>query len=76
MLTVWNLEETNDDLRIELKAAIMEKHIAFRLTNKANQLAADRLDTWHQEHTMQHTAEDKLARQLKSAKQLELILEE
>ena len=71
-----SLAETNDDLRIVLKAAITEKHNAFRLTNKAKRLAADRLDKWHQERTMQSTADDKLARQLKSGKQLELILEE
>jgi hypothetical protein len=36
-----SLEETHDDLRIELKAAITDKHTAFRLTNKARRLAAD-----------------------------------
>jgi hypothetical protein len=71
-----SLEETNDDLRSKLKAAITQKHTTFRLTGKAKRLEANRLDKWHQERTRQRNAEDKLARQVKFSKQLELILEE
>ncbi len=46
-----SLEETNDHLRSKLKSAIMEKRAAFRLTNKAKKLVAQRLDKWHVEHT-------------------------
>ena len=71
-----SLEETNDDFKIELKAAIIEKHTVFGFTNKARWLAAERLEMRHQERTMQRTAEDKLARQLKSATQMDQIIEE
>jgi hypothetical protein len=46
------LEETNDNLRSKLKAAIAEKGAAFRLTRKAKKLAAQQLDNWHEERNM------------------------
>jgi hypothetical protein len=39
-----SLEETNDDIRSKLKAAIAKKHAAFMLMRKAKKLAAQRLD--------------------------------
>jgi hypothetical protein len=47
-----SLEETNDNLRSKLKAAIAEKGAAFRLTRKAKKLAAQQLDNWHEERNM------------------------
>ncbi len=71
-----SLEETNDDLRSKLKAAIAKKRAAFRLMRKAKKLATQRLDNWHEERNMWGIAQDKLAQQEKTVKQLELILEE
>jgi hypothetical protein len=55
---------------------IAKKHAAFRLTRKAKKLAAQQLDNWHEERNMGRIAQDKFAEQEKTAKQLELILEE
>ena len=40
-------EETNNDLRDELKQALLDKFAVLRLTSKAKQLASDRLEKWH-----------------------------
>jgi hypothetical protein len=71
-----NLEEDNDYLRSELKAAISEKRAAVRLSSKAKHLAAEQLTKWHAERALRRAAEDELSQQVKLAKQLELILEE
>ena len=42
-----SLEETNNDLRDELKQALLDKFAVLRLTSKAKQLASDRLEKWH-----------------------------
>ena len=42
-----SLEETNNDLRDELKQALLDKFAVLRLTSKAKQLALDRLEKWH-----------------------------
>ena len=42
-----SLEETNNDLRDELKEALSKKSHATRLTAKAKKLASHRLEKWH-----------------------------
>ena len=63
-----SLEETNDELRNELKQAFQEKRAAMRLTAKAKRLAANWLEKWHKEREQRHEVEDKLAQQEKAAK--------
>ena len=69
-------EETNNDLRDELKQALLDKYAVLKLTSKAKQLASDRLEKWHIERKQWRAAEDELARQQKTTKDMELIMEE
>ena len=56
-----SLEETNNDLRDELKQALLDKYAALKLTFKAKQLASDRLEKWHIEREQWRAVEDELA---------------
>jgi hypothetical protein len=69
-----SLEETNDDLRDELKQALFEKHRATSLTVNAKQLASNRLDKWHIERDRRRAAENEVARLNKSAMEMDLII--
>jgi hypothetical protein len=71
-----SLEETNNDLRDELKEALYEKNRATRLTSKAKKLASHRLEKWHMERERRRTAEDEVAHLNKSAMQMNKIIEE
>ncbi len=70
------LEESNNDLRDELKQALFEKRCASSLTTKAKQLASDRLEKWHIERERRRDAEDEVARLDKLSKQMDQIIEE
>ena len=69
-----SLEETNDDLRDELKQALFEKHRATSLTVNAKQLTSNRLDKWHIERDRRRAAENEVARLNKSAMEMDLII--
>jgi len=69
-------EETNNDLRDELKEALSEKSRATRLTTKAKKLASHRLEKWHIEREHRSSAEDEVAHLNKSAMQMNKIIEE
>ena len=71
-----SLEETNNDLRDELKDALSEKSRATRLTAKAKKLASHRLEKWHIEREHRSSAEDEVAHLNKSAMQMNKIIEE
>ena len=71
-----SLEETNNDLRDELKEALSEKSHATRLTAKAKKLASHQLDKWHIERERGRAAEDKVAHLNKSYMQMNKIIEE
>ena len=71
-----SLEDTNNDLRDELKEALSEKRRATSLTAKAKKLASHRLKKWHIEREHRRAAEDKVARLNKSAMQMNQIIKE
>ena len=71
-----NLEEDNDYLRRELKAAISEKRAAIRLCSKAKHLAAEQLTKWHEERALRCEAQDMIAHQTKACKDMEKLMEE
>ena len=68
------LEETNDDLRDELKQVLFEKHSATSLTANAKQRASNRLEKWHIERERRRAAEDEVSRLNKSAMQMDMII--
>jgi hypothetical protein len=69
-----SLEDTNNDLRDELKKVLFEKHQATSLTAKAKQLASNRLEKWHIERERRRAAEDEVTRLNKSAMQMNQII--
>lgn len=68
------VEEENQELRRELKAAIANKQAAERLSAKDKQLAKDRLEKWHTERHLRQVAEDYAAEQQKAAKEADRIV--
>jgi flagellar biosynthesis GTPase FlhF len=68
------VEEENQELRRELKAAIANKQAAERLSAKDKQLAKDRLEKWHTERYLRQVAEDYAAEQQKAAKEADRIV--
>jgi hypothetical protein len=60
------VEEENQELRRELKAAIADKQAAERLSAKDKQLAKDRLEKWHTERHLQQKAAKEADRIVKS----------
>ena len=71
-----SLEETNNDLRDELKEALSKKSCATRLTAKAKKLASHRLKKWHIESERRCSAEDEVAHLNKSAMHMNNIIKE
>jgi hypothetical protein len=68
------LEETNNDLRDELKQVLIDKHRVSSVTAKAKQLASDQLEKWHVEWECQHATEDEVFCLEKLAKQTDQII--
>ena len=68
------VEEENQELRRELKAAIADKQAAERLNAKDKQLAKDRLEKWHTERHLRQVAEDYGAEQQTAAKEADRIV--
>ena len=55
------LEELNDELSEEVKAAISDKLAELKSNKKAKDLAGQRLQKWHDERNKRRQAEDELA---------------
>jgi hypothetical protein len=70
-----SLEEENQELRSELKAAISDKRAAERLSLKDKQLAKTRLDKWHAERHLRQLAQDYAVQQKKAANDADRIIE-
>jgi hypothetical protein len=72
---IESLEEENDELRAELKAAITDKRAAVRKSEKDQKLAKSHLDKWHAERLLRREFEDRAAEQEKVNQAMKNVLD-
>jgi hypothetical protein len=71
---IESLEEENDELCDELKAAITDKRAAVRKSEKDRKLAKSRLDEWDAERLLHREFEDRAAEQEKANQAMKDVL--